>query len=69
MTWPRTPGCALAVALVIGLRFSPAPRQAVRVGWLVLAIQGIVGYTQYFNHLRPTCPGRASGARLWPGCY
>jgi cytochrome c oxidase assembly protein subunit 15 len=45
---------ALAVALVIGLRFSPAPRQAVRFGWLVLAglgIQGIVGYTQYFNHL------------------
>jgi cytochrome c oxidase assembly protein subunit 15 len=45
---------ALAVALVIGLRFSPAPRQAVRFGWLVLVglgIQGIVGYTQYFNHL------------------
>jgi cytochrome c oxidase assembly protein subunit 15 len=45
---------ALAVALVIGLRFSPAPRQAVRFGWLVLiglGIQGIVGYTQYFNHL------------------
>jgi hypothetical protein len=45
---------ALAIALVIGLRFSPAPRQAVRFGWLVLVglgIQGIVGYTQYFNHL------------------
>ncbi len=46
---------ALAVALVIGLRFSPAPRQAVRFGWLVLVglgIQGIIGYTQYFNHLQ-----------------
>jgi threonine/homoserine efflux transporter RhtA/heme A synthase len=45
---------ALAVALVIGLRFSPVPRQAVRFGWLVLVglgIQGVVGYTQYFNHL------------------
>ena len=45
---------ALAVALVIGLRFSPAPRQAVRFGWLVLiglGIQGVIGYTQYFNHL------------------
>jgi cytochrome c oxidase assembly protein subunit 15 len=45
---------ALAVALVIGLRFSPAPRQAVRFGWLVLTglgFQGIVGYTQYFSHL------------------
>jgi heme a synthase len=45
---------ALAVAVVIGLRFSSAPRQAVRFGWLVLiglGIQGIVGYTQYFNHL------------------
>jgi heme a synthase len=45
---------ALAVALVIGLRFTPAPRQAVRLGWLVLAgmgIQGMVGYTQYFSHL------------------
>jgi cytochrome c oxidase assembly protein subunit 15 len=45
---------ALALAVVIGLRFSPAPRQAVRFGWLVLVglgIQGIIGYTQYFNHL------------------
>ena len=45
---------ALAVALVIGLRFSPAPRQAVRFSVLVLvglAIQGVVGYTQYFSHL------------------
>jgi heme a synthase len=45
---------ALAVAVVIGLRFSAAPRQAVRSGWLVLfglGIQGIIGYVQYFNHL------------------
>jgi cytochrome c oxidase assembly protein subunit 15 len=45
---------ALAVALVIGLRFSPAPRQAVRFSWLVLiglGLQGVIGYTQYFNHL------------------
>ncbi len=45
---------ALAVAVVIGLRFSAAPRAAVRYGWLVLAglgVQGVVGYVQYFNHL------------------
>jgi cytochrome c oxidase assembly protein subunit 15 len=45
---------ALAVALVIGLWFTAAPRQAVRFSWLVLAglvVQGAVGYTQYFNHL------------------
>jgi heme a synthase len=45
---------ALAVAVVIGLRFSSAPRQAVRFGWLVLiglGLQGIIGYVQYFNHL------------------
>jgi heme a synthase len=45
---------ALAVAVVIGLRFSSAPRQAVRFGWLVLALlgaQGVIGYVQYFNHL------------------
>jgi cytochrome c oxidase assembly protein subunit 15 len=45
---------ALAVAVVIGLRFSAAPRAAMRLGWLVLiglGIQGVVGYTQYFNHL------------------
>jgi heme a synthase len=45
---------ALAVAVVIGLRFSAAPRPAVRYGWLVLVglgIQGVVGYVQYFNHL------------------
>jgi heme a synthase len=45
---------ALAVAVVIGLRFSPAPRTAVRFGWLVLVglgVQGVIGYVQYFNHL------------------
>jgi heme a synthase len=45
---------ALAVAVVIGLRFSPAPRTAVRYGWLVLVglgVQGVIGYVQYFNHL------------------
>jgi heme a synthase len=45
---------ALAVAVVIGLRFSSAPRAAVRYGWLVLAglgLQGVIGYVQYFNHL------------------
>jgi cytochrome c oxidase assembly protein subunit 15 len=45
---------ALAVAVVIGLRFSSAPRAAVRLGWLVLiglGVQGVIGYVQYFNHL------------------
>jgi cytochrome c oxidase assembly protein subunit 15 len=45
---------ALAVAVVIGLRFCDAPRPAVRYGWLVLfglGVQGVVGYVQYFNHL------------------
>ena len=45
---------ALAVALVIALRFSHAPRRTVRLGWTVLSglgLQGIIGYVQYFNHL------------------
>jgi cytochrome c oxidase assembly protein subunit 15 len=45
---------ALAVALVVGLRYSGAPRRTVRLGWTVLAglgLQGIIGYVQYFNHL------------------
>jgi cytochrome c oxidase assembly protein subunit 15 len=45
---------ALAVALVIGLRFSAAPRRTVWLGWLVLGwlgVQGVIGYVQYFNHL------------------
>lgn len=44
----------LSVALVVGLRFSGAPRQAVRAGWIVIAAigtQGVIGYLQYFNHL------------------
>jgi len=45
---------ALAVALVIGLRFSAAPRRTAGLGWLVLGwlgVQGVIGYVQYFNHL------------------
>jgi cytochrome c oxidase assembly protein subunit 15 len=45
---------ALAVALVVGLRYSGAPRRTVRLGWIVLiglGLQGIIGYLQYFNHL------------------
>jgi len=45
---------ALAVALVIGLRVSAAPRRTVGLGWLVLGwlgVQGVIGYVQYFNHL------------------
>jgi cytochrome c oxidase assembly protein subunit 15 len=45
---------ALAVALVVGLRYSGAPRRTVRLGWIVLiglGLQGIIGYVQYFNHL------------------
>jgi heme a synthase len=45
---------ALAVALVIGLRFSGASRRTVRLGWVVLVglgVQGVIGYAQYFNHL------------------
>ena len=45
---------ALAVALVIGLRYSGAPRRTVRLGWMVLGglgLQGVIGYVQYFNHL------------------
>jgi heme a synthase len=45
---------AIAVALVIALRFSSAPRRTVRLGWMVLCglgLQGVIGYVQYFNHL------------------
>ena len=44
----------LAVALVLGLRLSGAPRRAVRAGWIMLAAlgsQGVIGYIQYFTHL------------------
>jgi cytochrome c oxidase assembly protein subunit 15 len=45
---------ALAVALVIGLRFAGGSARTVRLGWIVLVglgIQGVIGYVQYFNHL------------------
>lgn len=45
---------ALAVALVIGLRFAGGSRRTVRLGWIVLAglgAQGVIGYAQYFSHL------------------
>ncbi|MGH3265557.1 MAG: COX15/CtaA family protein, partial [Trebonia sp.] len=45
---------ALAVALVIGLRFAGGSPRTVRLGWIVLAglgAQGVIGYAQYFNHL------------------
>jgi cytochrome c oxidase assembly protein subunit 15 len=45
---------ALAVALVLGLRYAGAPARTVRLGWVVLVglgLQGIIGYVQYFNHL------------------
>ena len=44
----------LAIALVLGLRLSGAPPQAVRAGWIMLAAlgsQGVIGYVQYFTHL------------------
>jgi len=44
----------LMVALLVGLRLSPAPRRAVRQGWLLLGLiglQGVIGYTQYFSGL------------------
>jgi cytochrome c oxidase assembly protein subunit 15 len=45
---------ALAVALVIGLRFAGAERRTVRLAWIVLCglgVQAVIGYAQYFNHL------------------
>jgi cytochrome c oxidase assembly protein subunit 15 len=46
---------AIAVALFIGLWFSPGvPRAARRYGLIVMAglgVQGIIGYVQYFSHL------------------
>jgi heme a synthase len=45
---------ALAVAVVIGLRFAGGSRRTVRLGWIVLCglgLQGVIGYVQYFNHL------------------
>jgi cytochrome c oxidase assembly protein subunit 15 len=45
---------ALAVALAIGLRFTGAPAGAARASRIVLAglaVQGTIGYAQYFSHL------------------
>jgi heme a synthase len=45
---------ATALALAIGLRFSDAPPRARRYGWLMVggvALQAVIGYTQYFLHL------------------
>jgi heme a synthase len=44
----------LVIALVLGLRLARAPRPAVRLGWLLLAllgVQGAIGYAQYFSGL------------------
>jgi cytochrome c oxidase assembly protein subunit 15 len=44
----------LTVALVLGIRLSGAGPRAMRAGWWVvagLAVQGTLGYVQYFNHL------------------
>jgi cytochrome c oxidase assembly protein subunit 15 len=44
----------LMVALLLGLRLTAAPRKAVRLGWLLLALiglQGVIGYAQYFSGL------------------
>jgi cytochrome c oxidase assembly protein subunit 15 len=44
----------LAVALVVGLRFSGAPARVVRASWIMigaLVLQGALGYLQYFTHL------------------
>jgi cytochrome c oxidase assembly protein subunit 15 len=45
---------ALVVAAVIGLRYAGGSPRTVRLGWIVLcgiALQGVIGYLQYFNHL------------------
>jgi cytochrome c oxidase assembly protein subunit 15 len=44
----------LTVAMVVGLRFTEAPPDAVRYGWLLLGmigLQGVIGYAQYFSGL------------------
>jgi cytochrome c oxidase assembly protein subunit 15 len=44
----------LTVAMVVGLRFADAPRDATRFGWLMLGmigLQGAIGYAQYFSGL------------------
>jgi heme a synthase len=42
------------IALVVGLRLAGAPRRAIRLSWLLLALigaQGAIGYAQYFSGL------------------
>jgi len=44
----------LTVAMVVGLRFASAPRDAVRFGWWqlgLIGLQGVIGYAQYFSGL------------------
>jgi heme a synthase len=44
----------LVIALVVGLRLARAPRPAIRLSWLLLALigaQGVIGYAQYFSGL------------------
>ncbi len=44
----------LALALVLGLRLSGAPRRTLKAAWIMigsLALQGVIGYVQYFTHL------------------
>jgi heme a synthase len=50
----------LAIALVVGLKLTGAPRRAVRLGWVLLVlltVQGAIGYTQYFTGLPPLLVG------------
>src|SRR5580692_4435709 len=61
---------ALAVALVVGLRFAGGSRRTVRLGWIVLiglGVQGVIGYVQYFNHLPAglVCVHVSSAVILW----
>jgi len=45
---------ATSLALAIGLRFTAAPLRSRRYGWLMVggvALQAVIGYTQYFLHL------------------
>jgi heme a synthase len=44
----------LVIALVVVLRLAGAPRQAIRLSWVLLALigaQGAIGYAQYFSGL------------------
>jgi heme a synthase len=45
---------AIAVGTLIGVRFGNAPVRTVRLAWLnlvLIGVQGVIGYVQYFNHL------------------